>query len=148
MDQLWQNVQQNVGAFAAPAAAAMPIVYESAANGLSSGYQTGKTYYDSLSPTAQRRLKYGAMGAGAVVLTPLVVLPLVGFGAGGVAAGSVAAGAQAGIGNVVAGSMFAGLQTLGAAGVATSTTVSLAAAGAAVGVGVAEGTDTGMKSKL
>lgn len=74
----------------------------------------------------------GAIVGSAVAAVPLA-LGAVGFGSAGVVAGSMAATAQAAIGNVAAGSLFAACQSIGAAGLATSTVVGSAAAGGVVG---------------
>ncbi len=69
-----------------------------------------------------------AVGAGVPV-----VLSVAGFGPAGVAAGSVAASIQPAA--VAAGSVFAVCQSVGAAGLATSTYVAGTAAGAVLGAG-------------
>lgn len=86
-------------------------------------------------------LKRVGIGAGlglGVATLGLVAVPVAlgaaGFGAGGVVAGSAAAAIQAGIGNVAAGSLFAVCQSVGAAGLATSTMVGATAAGTVAGV--------------
>jgi len=67
-----------------------------------------------------------AIGATAVVATP-VVISAVGFGSGGVVAGSTAAAIHSSIGNVVAGSWFASMQSAGVLGVAASTKAAVGA---------------------
>ncbi|KAH8925312.1 hypothetical protein BT69DRAFT_1332288 [Atractiella rhizophila] len=72
------------------------------------------------------------VAGGALVLAAPTILSVVGFGAAGVVAGSTAAAVQSVIGNVAAGSLFAVAQSVGAAGIATTTTT---AATGVVGVG-------------
>uniref|UniRef100_A0A8D0G0H5 Interferon alpha-inducible protein 27-like protein 2A n=1 Tax=Sphenodon punctatus TaxID=8508 RepID=A0A8D0G0H5_SPHPU len=77
------------------------------------------------------------LGAGAAVGAPLV-LGVIGFKAAGIAVGSVAASmmssaATASGGGVLAGSAVALFQSIGAAGLAGSTSAALTAAGGLVG---------------
>merc|ERR1712018_196336 len=70
------------------------------------------------------------------VAGPLIVtngLSMVGFGSAGVKAGSVAAVIQSGIGNVPAGSLFSIMQSVGAAGLAKSTTAAITGFSAVLG---------------
>jgi len=70
------------------------------------------------------------------VAGPLIVtngLSMVGFGSAGVKAGSVAAVIQSGIGNVPAGSLFSIMQSVGAAGLAKSTTGAITGFSAVLG---------------
>lgn len=91
--------------------------------------------------TATKTLAYGAVG-GATALACFGMAPVVlgayGFSADGVAAGSAAAAWQASIGNVAATSTFAALQSVGAAGFASSTIATSAA--------IASGTVAGAKA--
>ncbi|XP_051695100.2 interferon alpha-inducible protein 27-like protein 2A isoform X1 [Oryctolagus cuniculus] len=81
----------------------------------------------------------GAVVAGTVAVGAVpVVLGTLGFTAAGIAAGSVAAkmmsaAAVANAGGVVAGSLVATLQSVGAAGLATSSNVILGTVGSALG---------------
>ncbi|KAK4315364.1 hypothetical protein Pmani_013417 [Petrolisthes manimaculis] len=81
------------------------------------------------------------VGAGAMVAAAPLVLTAAGFTAGGAAAGSMAASmmssaAIANSGSVAAGSLVALLQSAGAAGIGTATSVTLGATGAAIGGGM------------
>ena len=86
-----------------------------------------------------RAAMYAAVGVGVaaacIVATPLV-LGAVGFTSTGVAAGSTAAAWHSAIGIVAKGSIFSLCQSVGAAGLATTTTVGVPAAAGAVGAAV------------
>ncbi|XP_012967620.1 interferon alpha-inducible protein 27-like protein 2 [Mesocricetus auratus] len=84
-------------------------------------------------------------GVGAVIAFP-VVLGAVGFTGAGIAAGSMAAkmmsaAAIANGGGVAAGSLVAILQSVGAAGLSTTSNIILGSVGAVVGASVEEGVE-------
>lgn len=73
-----------------------------------------------------------ALGGASVICTPMI-LGYIGFTAGGVVAGSIAAGIQSSIGVITAGSTFASAQSIGAAGLASSTQLLITGGSAIVG---------------
>ncbi|CAH6850150.1 Ifi27l2b [Phodopus roborovskii] len=85
-----------------------------------------------------RELVSAAVGGALVVVAAPIALGAVGFTAAGIAAGSTAAkmmsaAALANGGGVAAGSLVATLQSVGAAGLSTSSNVILGSIGAAAG---------------